>query len=353
MSLKSVSRGTLIVNLGSPDSYEPADVKNYLNEFLMDERVIDVPLWLRKFLVQGIILNTRPKKSAKAYKKIWWDEGSPLIVISQRLTEKLRQKLDEPLELAMRYGNPSIEAGIIALLEQAPNTNEVFLIPLYPHYAMSSYETVVKKAEEVVASKFPHLALKVQPPFFDDKHYIEVLTESVRPYIEAEAEDSHVLFSYHGVPERHLRKADPTSGHCLKSENCCVISSDAHALCYRHQVLKTSQLVAEKLGLPVEKYTVSFQSRLGPDPWLKPYTSKTIGELAEKGIRKLVVICPAFVADCLETIEEIGMEEREHFLESGGEDFVMVPCLNDSDEWVDVLAGFVKESALASEKSTS
>ena len=353
MSTASASRGILIVNLGSPDSYETADVKTYLNEFLMDKRVIDVPLWLRKFLVQGIILNTRPKRSAKAYKKIWWEEGSPLIVISQRLTEKLAEKVSEPLELAMRYGNPSIAAGIAALVNKAPSIKEIFLIPLYPHYAMSSFETVVKKTEEVMQAQFPHLSLRVQEPFFDDETYIEVLSQSVQPYIDPEEADSHVLFSYHGVPERHLRKSDPTGCHCLKSANCCETPSEAHKFCYRHQVLQTSQLVAAKLGLPREKYTVSFQSRLGPDPWLKPYTTKTVGELAEKGVKKLMVICPAFVADCLETIEEIGMEERHHFLESGGEEFVMVPCLNDRDDWADVLAGFIRKTSVVTERTTS
>ncbi|MEL6676368.1 MAG: ferrochelatase [Bacteroidota bacterium] len=336
------TRGTLIVNLGSPDSTEVKDVKTYLNEFLMDERVIDAPLWLRKFLVQGIILNTRPKKSAKAYKKIWWEEGSPLVVISERVLAKLQHRVDEPVALGMRYGNPSIKAGIEALLEENPDLEEVFMIPLYPHYAMSSFETVVVKAEEVIAAHFPHLKLTTQKAFFDENTYIEALTDSIRPHLPEQMD--HLLFSYHGIPERHVKKSDPTKQHCLKVENCCKVASEAHDYCYRHQVFRTTELVAEKLGLEKSQFSVSFQSRLGPDPWLKPSTAKQLEEFPDEGIKHLAIVCPAFVSDCLETIEEIGMEGQEEFLEAGGESFTMIPCLNDADNWVDVLAGYVRAS---------
>lgn len=340
MNRSIVKKGVLLVNLGSPDSYKVADVKTYLNEFLMDERVIDFPLWLRKFLIEGIILRTRPPKSAEAYKKIWWEEGSPLIVLSKRLRDQLASQLPMPIGLGMRYGNPSIKAGFESLMEQNPDLEEVLLIPLYPHYAMSSYETVVVKAEEVRAEFFPRLKMDVLPAFYQQKDYIKVLAESIREHLPKDYD--HLLFSYHGVPERHIKKGDSTKKHCLKAEDCCHQSCPkAQDVCYRHQVVKTSELVAEYLQIPSESFSVSFQSRLGPDPWLKPYTAKKFEELPEEGVKKLAVACPAFVSDCLETIEEIGMEGKEEFLEAGGEAFTMIPCLNVQQPWVDLLAQYV------------
>ncbi len=337
----SHKKAVLLVNLGSPDSPTAKDVKPYLDEFLMDERVIDLPKWARNLIVRGIILRVRPKKSAEAYQKIWWDEGAPLIVITERLAEKLRAVTAYPVEIGMRYGNPSIHAGLEKLTQEHTELEEVFMIPLYPHYAMSSYETVVVKAEEVVQKHFPGLKLTVQPPFFDEESYLDALVATMQPHLEDDFD--HFLFSYHGVPERHIRKGDPTKCHCLKVENCCEVASAAHAVCYRHQVMETSHLVAKKLGIPKEKYTVSFQSRLGPDPWLKPATDDTLEELGKQGVKNLKVACPAFVADCLETIEEIGMEGQEEFHEAGGGDFTMIPCLNDQDPWVEVLAGYIEQ----------
>ncbi len=344
------TRAVLMVNLGSPDEPTAKAVKPYLDEFLMDERVIDLPLWARKLIVQGIILNVRPKKSAEAYAKIWWDEGAPLIVITERLMEKLQKEINLPLEIGMRYGNPSIEAGMQSLVDNYPNLKEIFLLPLYPHYAMSSYETVVVKTREIQEQKFPHLKLSVQPPFFDENAYLNALVATMRPYLKDDFD--HFLFSYHGVPERHIKKSDPTKCHCLKVDNCCEVASAAHAVCYRHQVMETSHKVAAKLGIPKDKYTVSFQSRLGPDPWLKPATDDTLEKLGRKGVKNLKVACPAFVADCLETIEEIGMEGKEEFQEAGGGAFTMIPCLNDQDPWVKVLAKYVCQH-FAQEKTVS
>lgn len=340
-SPSSHTKAVLIVNLGSPDSPTPEAVKPYLDEFLMDERVIDLPFWARSLVVRGIILNVRPKKSAAAYEKIWWDEGAPLIVITGRLLDKLRTQVPYPVEMGMRYGNPSIEAGLKKLTEAHPELEEVFLVPLYPHYAMSSYETVVVKAEEVAKAHFPQLKMTVQEPFFDEASYLDALVETMKPHLEDDYD--HFLFSYHGVPERHIKKGDPTGCHCLKVENCCEVASPAHAVCYRHQVMETSHKVAARLGISKDRYTVSFQSRLGPDPWLKPATDDTLEELGKKGVKNLKVACPAFVADCLETIEEIGMEGKEEFQEAGGGAFTMIPCLNDQDPWVEVLAGYINE----------
>lgn len=331
-------QGILLVNLGSPNSPEVKDVKPYLDEFLMDERVIDVPLWLRNVLVRGIILNTRPKKSAEAYKSIWWEEGSPLIVLSKRLQAQVQKHTDLPVGLGMRYGQPSIEDGIKELLASEPGLEEFVLIPLYPHYAMSSYETVVVKAREVVEQKFPQLKMKVKEAFYDDERYVRIMADALKPALERDYD--HLLFSYHGVPERHIRKGDITKSHCLNYENCCQKDSPAHKHCYRHQTLATTDLIARELNLPEGKYSSSFQSRLGKDPWLTPFTDKTIIDFAKKGVKKLVVVCPAFVSDCLETIEEIGEEAREFFIENGGEEFTLVPCLNDRKDWAELLAQF-------------
>lgn len=337
-----MQEATLIVNLGSPDSYAVSDVRRYLGEFLMDERVIDFPKWLRTFLIKGIILNTRPKKSAEAYKSIWWDEGSPLIVLSKRLQEAVQNETKQPVALAMRYGNPSIEHTMRELVRNHPDLKKVNLIPLYPHYAMSSYETVVVKTREVFEAHFPQLELKVKGPFYNDPRYIQVLADSMRSYIDTEKPD-YVLFSYHGVPEQQIRKSDVSKGHCLNVANCCAKDSPVQHFCYRHQTVKTTELVAKELGLEEGKYSTSFQSRLGPIKWLDPYTDKTIAELGKKGIKKLAVVCPAFVSDCLETIEEIGEEAMEIFHENGGKDFILIPCLNDQQPWAKLLADFGTE----------
>lgn len=334
-------KAILLVNLGSPDSYEVKDVKKYLDEFLMDERVIDAPYLLRSFLVRGIILNTRPKKSAEAYKSIWWEDGSPLIVLSEKLLNKVQQYSELPVGLGMRYGNPSIESGIQSLINTNPDLEELLLVPLYPHYAMSSFETVVVKAREVVEEKFPQLSMKVKSAFFDDERYLQALENSIKPALDADYD--HILFSYHGVPERHIRKGDITKSHCLNVKDCCSKDSPAHQFCYRHQTLSTTDLIAERLNIPEGKVSSSFQSRLGRDPWLTPFTDQTIIDYAKKGIKKLVVVCPAFVSDCLETIEEIGEEARHLFKENGGEEFTLVPCLNDNDDWAQLVAEWGRE----------
>ncbi|MFY8097841.1 MAG: ferrochelatase [Flavobacterium sp.] len=335
-----MKKGVLLVNLGSPDSTETKDVKKYLDEFLMDERVIDLPYLLRALLVKGIILNTRPKKSAKAYKKIWWPEGSPLIVLSKRLQTNLQKKVSLPVELAMRYGNPSIEHGLTQLNNQG--VDEVLLLPLYPQFAMATTETIVVLAEKIKKEKFPTMKLEIVPAFYNKKDYIKNLADSIRDNLQNFKSD-YILFSYHGVPERHIRKSDVTKSHCQINNTCCVTPSKAHDFCYRHQCLETTRQVAEVLGLEEGKFGTSFQSRLGRDPWLQPYTDATIDGLAQKGIKNLAVVTPAFVSDCLETLEEIGMEAAESFKENGGEHFLSIPCLNDREDWVHTLTSWVEE----------
>ena len=336
-------KGVLMVNLGSPDSPEPKDVKPYLDEFLMDERVIDVPKWLRTFLVKGIILNTRPKKSAKAYKKIWWDEGSPLIVLSERLQKKVQLQSSIPIALAMRYGKPSIATGLAELHEKG--VDEVLLMPLYPQHAMATTETIVVLAEQIRAEHYPKMQFTHLPAFYNHPDYVRVLSNSIQEFLQ-QKEWEHILFSYHGIPERHIRKTDVTKSHCTIDGQCCQKPSKAHQYCYRHQCYETTRQVAEYLELKQGSYSTSFQSRLAGDKWLQPYTDKTVENFAKSGTKKMAIVTPAFVSDCLETLEEIGMEAAEDFEENGGQKLHVVPCINDRDDWVKVLSRWIDEWAV-------
>ncbi|GAA4313845.1 ferrochelatase [Compostibacter hankyongensis] len=328
--------GVLLMNLGSPVSTAVPDVRRYLKEFLMDKRVIDYPYLLRALLVKGIIVPFRAPKSAEAYKTIWWKEGSPLIVLTEQLQQQLQQRLPVPVEVAMRYGDPHPAAAFDRLLERIPDIEEVILLPLYPHYAMSSYETAVEYAREIYQKKKYPFRLRVIPPYYDEDWYIAALAESIRPFLQEPFDQ--LLFSYHGVPERHIRKGDITGSHCLQQPDCCTTSSPAHRYCYRHQVYRTTALVARRLQLPADRYSLSFQSRLGREEWLKPYTAQRLAELPGEGVKRLLVVCPAFVSDCLETLEEIAEQGRHIFMEAGGKSFTMIPCLNTRPEWVAALA---------------
>ena len=239
----------------------------------------------------------------------------------------------------MRYGNPSMESAFESLLKKIPDLEEVIAIPLYPHYAMSSYETAVEHAKEVHRKKNYGFKLKFIDPFYQDPDYIHAMAENMRPWLQKDFD--HLLFSFHGIPERHLIKSDPTHQHCLQTTDCCSVSSVAHATCYRHQCLTTMNLVAAELGLPETKFSFSFQSRLGKQPWLKPYTDFRFQEMPAEGIKKLLVVCPAFVSDCLETLEEIEIRGKESFLGSGGTEYRMIPCLNTHPLWVKTLANWV------------
>ena len=328
-------KGLLMINLGSPDSTSVKDVKKYLDEFLMDERVIGKSYWFRWFLVKVIILNTRPKKSAKAYKKIWWKEGSPLIVLSRRLFDKVLKLVKFPVALAMRYGSISIINGLKELNEKG--VKNVTVLPLYPHYAMSSYETVVEKVKDEVKTNFPHLKIKTVKPFYKEKNYIDLLCNKIKATID-KIDYDHILFSYHGIPISHLKISDPTNSHCYKVKNCCSVHSKAHEFCYKHQVIETTEAVINKLKIDKNKYSNAFQSRLPNEAWLKPYTDDELVRLAKEGKKRLVIVTPAFVTDCLETLEEIAMEGKEEFLEAGGESYHYVPCLNDDDDWATLIS---------------
>jgi ferrochelatase len=335
------SRAVLLVNLGSPDSPSVPDVRRYLREFLGDERVIDLPAPLRWLLLEGIILRTRPKKSAHAYASVWTPEGSPLMVVSKSVRDKLSASVgpDTPVYLAMRYGQPSI-AQVVAQIV-ADGISELLLIPQYPHYAMSSWETVVVRVQEEVARQAPGLRFTCVQPFFADADYIEALYAVTAPYLRLPHD--HLLFSYHGVPVRHLRKAGCTHGRSAQVDECCPPESSTHATCYRSQVLATTRALAARAGLARDRYSVSFQSRLGGEPWCQPFTDAELARLPQAGAKRLLVMCPAFVADCLETLEEIAVEGKEVFLSAGGTSFQTIPCLNDQAPYVEFLAGRVKK----------
>jgi ferrochelatase len=326
------------MNLGSPDSVKVKDVRNYLKEFLMDERVIDSHYLWRSILVKGIITPFRAPKSAEAYSSIWSEEGSPLVAITKQQQRALQQQMPEPIEVAMRYGNPGMKPAYDHLLSKYPGLEEVVLLPMYPHYAMSSYETAVVHAENVhKKGKYPFRITTVKP-FYNDPNYIDALAESIRPYL---VPGGHLLFSYHSIPERHILKSDITKHHCLQSANCCQTASPAHDFCYRHQCFVTMRLVTERLGIPADKFSISFQSKLGRSEWLKPSTTLRMNEMPKEGIKNLLVVCPSFVSDCLETLEEIGIREKEHFLKAGGETFTFIPCMNVQPAWIKAMKQLV------------
>ena len=317
-----MKRGFLLMNTGSPDSTAVADVRSYLGEFLMDPYVIDMPWLLRTLLVKGIILRTRPAQSAEAYAEIWTENGSPLIHFCRTLVDGLNAKLDEPVEMIMAYGNPSVSHGVGKLLDAG--VDEICLLPMFPQYAMATVGSCVAGVQGEMKKRTSTASLRVAPPFYNEPTYIEPIAASL-----AEV-DEHLLFSYHGLPERHLKKTDPSGKHCLATPDCCETASPAHATCYRHQCMETTKAIVKAADISSEHYTVAFQSRLGRDKWLEPATDKMLEELPAKGIKQLAVVCPAFFCDCLETLEEIEMRGRETFMEAGGESFRMIPCLNDS-----------------------
>lgn len=336
------SLAVLLVNLGSPDSTAVADVRTYLREFLGDPRVIDRPKWepARRFLVNQIISRPRAPKSAHAYEQIWTPEGSPLVVTSKKVREKLATQLGPqvPVFLAMRYRKPSIESVVREIA--ASGARRVLLIPQYPHYAMSSWETVVVEVLAQFASLAPEIRVECVQPFYQDADYIEALYAVSQPYF-AQPHD-HVLFSYHSIPERHLREADSSHAHCTLVRDCCTTCSPIHSTCYRAQVLATTRALVARAGIPAARHSVSFQSRLAGEPWLVPYTDTELPRLAQSGVKRIVVLTPAFVVDCLETLEEIAGEAAKIFTDAGGEHFQHVPCLNDQPPFIEFLAGRVR-----------
>jgi len=335
------SPAVLLLNLGSPDSPSVPDVRRYLREFLWDERVLDTPAPLRWLVLNLFILPTRPKNSAEAYEKVWTKEGSPLVVTSKQVQTKVQTELGEAanIALAMRYGNPSVASVVKQLREKG--ASRVLIVPLYPHYAMSSYETVVVLAEQLLARELPGVPVDTLAPFYRHPSYIAALAESIRPHLVDKFDK--LLFSYHGIPYHHLVKSDPSHAHCLSRHDCCDGCHPAHATCYRHQCLRATELVVAQLGLRREQYEISFQSRLGRKPWLTPYTDFRLRDLPGEGVKNLRVVCPAFVSDCLETLEEIAIRGKEIFMEAGGTTYAQIPCLNEHPQWI----GFLRDEIQA------
>ncbi|BDS08680.1 ferrochelatase [Oceaniferula spumae] len=329
----------LLLNLGSPDSTSIPDVRKYLEEFLTDDRVLDIPAWKRSLILKFFILPKRPAESAEAYSEVWTDEGSPLIVTSKEQQKLVSEQVETPVYLAMRYGNPSTPDIIRQIV--ADGVTDLFIMPLYPHYAMSSYETAVVQTMDEINKQSPGMKTNLLQPFYQDDDYIQALVDSAKPHLEDD--DDLLLFSYHGIPERHVQKTDPSHAHCLTRADCCDTPHPCHATCYRHQCLATTKAFIEKSGIDKEKTAVSFQSRLLRDPWLGPYTDFELKRFGKEGVKKIKVMCPAFVSDCLETLEEIGMRGVEEFTSTGGESLTLVPCMNAHPSWIAFLANRISK----------
>lgn len=334
--------GVLLVNLGTPDSPAVPDVRRYLREFLMDGRVIDIPAWQRFLLVQGIIAPFRAPKSAAEYKKLWTDAGSPLLIYGQKVRDLLQAKLGAgfQVELGMRYQNPSIREA----LSKFPlrSLKKLIVIPLYPQYASASTGSSIEKVLQELNREETFPQLEVVSQFFDDPLYLETFADIGRRYM-GQKEYDHFLFTYHGLPERQIRKS--STGHCQLNEKCCSVLHDRNRYCYRAQCYETTRLLARFLGIGADRYTVSFQSRLGRDPWIKPYTDVKIDELAAQGVKRILAFSPSFVADCLETTVEIGETYHEQFVEKGGECLDLAESLNEHPMWVDCLQAMVLKVA--------
>jgi len=320
----SPRQGVLLCNLGTPDAPRPAELRRYLKEFLSDPRVVEVPRLLWWMILNLIILRIRPRRSAKLYQSIWTEAGSPLMLYSQRQVDAVKQRLTEkygdiPVVLGMRYGNPSMAAAIKQLTDQ--NVRDIIVLPLYPQYAGATTGSTF----DAIAKTFTQLRWVPELQFINGYHkseaYIEAICSTIRRHIEQNGQPDKLVFSYHGTPERYLKKGDPYH-------------------CFCHQ---TTRLVRKKLGLDEAQVMTTFQSRFGREPWLQPYTDKTLEQLPEDGVKHVAVICPGFSSDCLETIEEINMEGRESFIESGGEQFYYIPCLNDDPAHIDALVSILEK----------
>ena len=336
--------GVLLMNIGTPDSPETGPVRRYLREFLSDKRVLDLPAPLRWMLLNLIILPTRPAKSAEAYRKVWGPRGSPLLYHSQDFAGALADELGSGfrVELGMNYGNPNVSAAYRRLI--AAGVEHIVIFPLYPQLAASSTGASLDLVYKLATKDWCPPNFHVVEPFYDDEGFINSAVAEARPVLEAENPD-HVLFSFHGLPERHIKKSDPAGNFCLASKDCCASIRAENRMCYRAQAYQTARRMAHKLTLPEGRWSVAFQSRLGRTPWIQPYTDERLPELLKDGCKNVVVVCAAFVADCLETLEEIGMQAKEDWIEEGGEKLTLVPAVNASPRWIQAAADLVKRAA--------
>ena len=330
--------GVLLINLGSPKELTKKSVKEYLRVFLSDDYVLDIPKILQQLILRLFILPFRPKNTLEAYELIWTPEGSPLILSTKSIAKKLSKKTGWDVNYAMRYEDPSIEKALVNF--NSKGINKIIVISLYPHNAMAT--TITTEMEtRIVANKISeNFELIFTKPFFDNEIYINTLSNSIKPYIEKSSFDK-IIFSYHGIPKRQAKKTDETGEHCFSTGNCCEIESEGSKDCYRSHTRIASDLTAKKLGLSEDQWEVAYQSRLGPG-WLTPFTDRRLAELPEEGKENIAILCPSFISDCLETLEEIDIRGRKTFFDAGGRNMTYIPCLNDSEETVTLLENLVK-----------
>lgn len=341
---KSQPIGVLVVQLGTPDSTDVKDVRRYLREFLNDPLVIDIPAPLRSLLLNGVILPFRPRKSAEQYSKIWTDEGSPLLIHTTNLAEALDAELGDGYRVAvgMRYQNPSIASALEQLT--AAGCEQVVIAPMFPQYSSAAYGSAVNRALEVAASMHNPPTTKTLAPFYDQPGFIESVSEIAAPLIR-EFNADHVLFSYHGLPQHQVHAKDSPGAQFIDRPGCCRLDGPENSNCYRAQSYKTTDLVAAHLGLQEGLFSTAFQSRMAGTKWIEPYTDGVLSDLVSNGVRRLAVLTPSFTADCLETLEEIGIRLRTQWLDEGGEDLALIPCVNSTPTWTAALAGMVRELA--------
>jgi ferrochelatase len=338
MTKPSPKTGVLLIQLGTPEAPRTPEVRRYLEEFLNDPYVIDSHPLVRWMLLNLIILPRRPKHSAAAYAQVWEEAGSPLMIHSLALRDRLRERTPtRHVALGMRYGKPSTKSALAELVDAG--CERIVAIPLYPQEAWSSTRTAVEKAREELAAISSEVELLFVPAFFDDEGFLEASAAVARPVLDTFSAE-HYLFSFHGLPARHIRKADPSGTWCLQKPHCCDEINDQNRRCYRAQCAHTARELAARLEIPAEAWTMGFQSRLTRG-WIEPFSDHLLVELAQKGVKRLVVFCPAFVADCLETLEEIAIRAREEFIAAGGDDLRLVPSLNASSRWVEAVDNLV------------
>lgn len=342
MTNHSPRTGVLLVNLGTPDSPSVPDVRKYLREFLMDGRVIDIPFIARWALVNLIIAPFRSPKSAKTYQELWTERGSPLKFYGQDVETLLQEKLGEKytVKLAMRYQSPSISAGLEVFRQMG--VQNIVVVPFFPQYASATTGSVFEKVMEVVSAWQTIPEIRFTNTFFDHPKFIEHFAQTAQKYI-AEHSFDHYVFSYHGIPERQIRKGDHTGVTC-KLGSCCNTLTPNNRLCYRAQCFATTRALVKELGLQEGQYTTCFQSRLGRDPWIQPYTEDLVKTLPKEGKRNVLAFSPAFVSDCLETTIEVGEEYKELFEENGGQHWALVESLNNSPIFVELLAELVTQT---------
>ena len=338
LSMSENKTGVLLINLGSPKELTKKSVKEYLRVFLSDDYVLDIPKILQQLILRLFILPFRPKNTLEAYELIWTPEGSPLILSTKSIAKKLSKKTGWDVNYAMRYEDPSIEKALVNF--KSKGIYKIIVISLYPHNAMAT--TITTEMEtRIVANKISeNFELIFTKPFFDNEIYINTLSNSIKPYIEKSSFDK-IIFSYHGIPKRQAKKTDETGEHCFSTGNCCEIESEGSKDCYRSHTRIASDLTAKKLGLSEDQWEVAYQSRLGPG-WLTPFTDRRLAELPEEGKENIAILCPSFISDCLETLEEIDIRGRKTFFDAGGRNMTYIPCLNDSEETVTLLENLVK-----------